>query len=238
MADWDFILAPTSVEVAFELDQVAIVFNSLRLLNLVEQHSGLGEWVLNTSRDLSDDRLRTNEIVLDVVAEHFTETHYGENAFPDILAAMPDNLPDNYQDAVLGWLREEDDYPGDDEVFADVDTFVAYMHRVLSDKYGDSDFEFRAEYWSDLYSHLQQPQRLTALIMSHLQYMWDAYLKAEWKHAYPTLQDAYSAFIQMDYRDMNAYEVIEAVTGRNVRGKGHRVGQVEHHVAMVRRTPR
>ena len=235
MADWDFILAPTSVEVTFELDQVAIVFNSLRLLNLVEQHSGLGEWVLNTSRELSEDRLRTNEIVLNVIAEHFTETHYNENEFPKILATMPDNLPDDYTAAALGWLRDRDDYPGDDVVFGDVDTFLSYMHRVLTDKYDDEDFDFNADYWGDLYAHLQQPQRLTALIMSHLQYMWDAYLKAEWQHVFSTLEDAYRAFTQMDYSDMNAYEVIEAVTGRNVRGKEklNRMLQDVQHLTFV-----
>lgn len=220
MADWDFILAPTSVEVTFELDQVAIVVNSLRLLNLVDKHSGLGDWVLETSRDMSAERLRQNEIVLDVVADHITQSHYGEADFADVLDAMPDNLPDDYTTAALGWLRDRDDYPGDAVVFADDDAFTSYMHRVLIDKYGDDDFDFHADYWRDLYAHLQQPEKLTKLIPAHLRYMWDEYLKAEWRHVYPTLKDAYSAFVQMDYSDMNAYEVIEAVTGRNMRGKG------------------
>src|SRR5690606_26028098 len=45
------------------------------------------------------------------------------------------------------------------------------------------------------------------------------FLKDEWKRVKPMLQEAVDAFSEIDYEGMTAYDAIETVTGRNMRGK-------------------
>ena len=54
------------------------------------------------------------------------------------------------------------------------------------------------------------------LIVSHLRYMWTTYLEPEWARVEPTLQDAVTAFRQIELDQMSRFEAAELITGRKL----------------------
>jgi hypothetical protein len=60
---------------------------------------------------------------------------------------------------------------------------------------------------------------LLTLVVEYLQMMYDEYMKPEWEHVLPMLQESVAAFQNLDFSNMTAYEAIRAVTGRDMTGK-------------------
>jgi DNA-binding transcriptional ArsR family regulator len=51
-----------------------------------------------------------------------------------------------------------------------------------------------------------------------MNHFWETYLKEEWERRLPELEEAVEGYKQIDVSGMNHFEVIEAITRRNVRG--------------------
>jgi len=215
VADWDFILAPSTVNVEFEINEPLILLHSLRLVSIVEAHSGLSEWVIHTADKLEYDVLIHNHFVLDV-ADHVAL--YAEpTTFPELITALQAEDPNKLVEYAIHWLRDYEDYPGDEALLASEQDMVDTVHKLLAPKLEAKGEEFDTEAWAARYHYLVNPEELRALCVQHLQYLWDEHLKPEWKRIYPMLQDAYEAFTSMDYSGLTAHGAIETVTERNMR---------------------
>lgn len=228
MADWDFILAPATVTVQFKLDEVAILLNSLRLLNNAKMLSGLGEWVQDVTNDLSNERMRTNEVVAESLAFLQSELSH-VHTFPEFINLIPEITDDDVQMSVLGWIREYDDYPGDDEILANEEHFVDTVYNMVSEKYAKKGHAFEDAIWRQRYYYATHPTAYRELAIEHLTYMWDKYLKPEWKRIKPVLQEAVDAHQSQDYSGMTGFEAIETITGRNMRSSN----MVAHSLEQV-----
>ncbi|MCA9913191.1 MAG: winged helix-turn-helix transcriptional regulator [Anaerolineae bacterium] len=216
MADWDFILAPSTVTVEFTIDEPLILLHSMRLVSIADVHSGLNDWVIQTAHKLEPDVLRHNHFVLDV-ADHVA-MHTEPKTFPELIAAVQAESPQTLVEYALHWLRDYDAYPGDDVLLSNAKTMVNTVHELLAEKLESRGEEFDDEAWHDRYQYLVNPEQLQELCVQHLQMMWDHYLKAEWQRIQPMLKDAYEAFSSMDYSGLTAHEAIETITERNMRG--------------------
>jgi len=219
VADWDFILAPSTVDVQFVIDEPLILLHSLRLVSIVEAHSGLSEWVMQTADELDHDDLIHNHFVLDV-ADHVA-MHQAPETFPDLIAAIEAEDPQKLVEYALMWLHDYDDYPGDEALLASEENMVQIVYSLLREKLENKGEEFDTEAWTARYHYLVNPTELQSLCVEHLRFMWDEHLKPEWRRIYPTLQDAYKAFSSMDYSGMTAHDAIEAITERNMRSANH-----------------
>jgi DNA-binding transcriptional ArsR family regulator len=215
MGDWDFILAPATVTVRFRVDEVAMLTHSLRLLNIIPRMSGLGAWVTETAASMSADRLALNNIVCDVL-EGVSMTSDAQT-FPDLIAAVREADPDQFPSYLMGWMTEREDYAGDDVVLADDTAFVTYARSAMAEKIARG-YEFDEAVWRDRYYYITHPHEARTAAVEHVTYMWAHYLRAEWRHVKPTLEEAKAVFSEMDYSNMNGFDIIEAVTGRNMRG--------------------
>ncbi|MDQ7036839.1 MAG: hypothetical protein Q9P01_18995 [Anaerolineae bacterium] len=224
VADWDVILAPATVQVRVILHEANSLMNTLRLLNVADIHSGLAEWLYTTANDMDDDRKMRNQIVADVVdhVAHVMNSSAARDSmsFLELIKDVEQTPVNDFREGMLVGIREKrEDYPGDDALLASRESYIKYIHDLLAEKYAKKGHDFDDGAWDMRYDYIMNPQQLKDDSIEHLRHMWDKYLKAEWKRIKPTLQEAVDAFSQVDFSDMTAFEAIETVMGRNMRGK-------------------
>jgi len=217
VADWDFILAPSTVAVEVVLDEVAIVSNSLKMIKAEEFHDGLHEWIRETAFKLTPEQSKLNERIAHFI-DHFV-VESGASTFPEFIESIDNLSTDTVYDCSLHWLRKLDDYPGDDNLLADIEDYMAYVEQATATKMSKKGEEFHREWWEVEWQVLQAPEQFLGDVKGHLQFMWDTYLESEWKRVKPMLEEAVNAFNEIDYDGMTAHDAIETVTGRNMRGK-------------------
>lgn len=217
MADWDFILAPATVAVEIVLDEVAILSNSLKMMKAEEFHQGLHEWVSRTTFELTPEQRKTNHRVAMLIDHLITETN--APTFPAFIEAIADIPSSKIIDFSLHWLRDQPNYPGDDTILSDRQAYLAFVQATIAEKYAKKGEDFEPEHWSEEWDNLQKIDQFVDDATVHLQFMWDTYLKDEWERVKPMLQEAVDAFNEIDYEGMSAFDAIETVAGRNMRGK-------------------
>lgn len=223
MADWDVILAPATVTVRIILHEAMILMHSLRLLNIAHQYSGFADWISQTAAELDEERKAINQVAAEV-ADHVAYALKAISAvnnmpFLDFIKAVEQAPAPQFRDAMLSWVREKEGYPGDEVMIASRASYLEHMQRILEQKHDKKEFEFDEAIWNLRYDYLLNPEQMKRDSVEHLRYMWDTCLKAEWKRTKGTLQEAVEAFSQVDFSNMTGFEVIEAITGRNMRGK-------------------
>ena len=221
MTDWDFLLAPSTVNVRILLNEAGIVITSLKLLNVIQMHSGLGEWVSRTYELLTDDQRRVNHVFADVadfVPQIYTALAQSKNmTFLEFIDALVACDPMDLREGVLHGIREKGDYPGDEYVLSSKEAFIRHMYEVLSHKIAHED-QFDEAVWALRYEYYQNPQMMVSELSAFLHLMWNNHLKEEWRRTRPMLEEATDAFASLDYSDMTAFDVIETLSGRNMRG--------------------
>jgi ArsR family transcriptional regulator len=217
VADWDFILAPSTVAVEIRLDEVGTLLNSLKMLSAEDFHNGLHEWISRTAAEIGAERLKLN-YQLCMVTEHL-HADIQAPSFPEFIQAIKKVKPERVQDLFVDWMREKPNYPGDEILLNSREDYLNYVQSIMSEHYASKGETLNLEEWGEGWDFHSNPQELLAKTSEHLQFMWDNYLKAEWKRVKPMLEEAVDAFSSLDYSNMTAYDAIEAVTGRNMRGR-------------------
>jgi DNA-binding transcriptional ArsR family regulator len=217
VADWDFILAPTNVTVEIQLDEVSILNNSLKMICADDFHSGLHEWISRTAGELSEERMNKQYIVSGYI--DYWQSEIQAATFPAFIEALKSSEPSENVHIMLHWLRELPDYPGDDVILESKDSFLHYVELLLAEKYAHKDEPLDLDKWAVEYDYMQNPEALLEMAIEHLQFMWDNYLEDEWQRITPIVQETVEAFQAIDYSNMSAFDAIETVTGRNMRGK-------------------
>ena len=104
-------------------------------------------------------------------------------------------------------------------MLASRETYVDYIRELVAEQWAKKGHEFEDGAWELRYDYIMNPEQLQADSVEHLRYMWENYLKSEWKRTKPMLQEAVEVFSQVDFSNMTGFEAIEAITGRNMRGK-------------------
>lgn len=237
MSDWDFILAPTSVQVTFELNEFMILWFDLNMLNSTDYLSGLGEWVMSTAQSMTPEQHRNNKLTLGALENYDYDKRPGDDKrFPDFVLELTQDAPEKLVASTLHELREQDGYPGDAAMLSSAEAFVSFWHNYVLQKYKDGqkdDFDFDADYYHYLYDMVTHPATMQETIIAHLQFMWKKYLQPEWERTRPMLREAVERFSQVDYGSMSAFEIIEAVTGRNLRGTSKRESELGQASAIT-----
>jgi DNA-binding transcriptional ArsR family regulator len=213
------ILVNQTTDISFELEPAHNAIQSLMFLIRAEELSGLGEWVTKTLGQMTAEEKHRHNLVM--LGLHFaTIPHRSWPSFPAYLENMAAVDPETLRDKILNVYdampcREDEVYPVLEREVAlgDVETFLAYLKQRFTPDHIDDAVE------SEAYTYLIDPPALQKLIVSHLQYMWDKYLAAEWNRVEPMLRDAVSAFRQVDFSPMERLEAVEFVTGQKPREK-------------------
>ena len=231
MADWDFILAPSTVAVEIRLDEVGTLLNSLKMVSAEDFHNGLHEWISRTAAELSPERLKMNHQLCHV-CEHLHADIQAET-FPEFIQGIKKVKPERFKEYFLEWMREKPNYPGDDAIMASRETYLDYIYAMMNEHYASKGETLDLEEWGEGWDYFTNPQKLLGEVTEHLQFMWDNYLKAEWKRVKPMLEEAADAFATLDYSNMSAFDAIEAVTGRNMRGRDFMEEKLERAEKLI-----
>jgi DNA-binding transcriptional ArsR family regulator len=224
MLSRDYVLAPQVVQVEFALAPACNMLESMGLLTEIERLSGLSDWVIQTAAKLSPEMLWRTRLVSDAFfsiffhcsspADYDDFSHY----LSDLAARSPFELteslwekfataPTTYPEC---W-KQDKPAPIREELMHSREVFVDFMN-IIHEHQDDA-------LWSEAYDLLQDPPRLLAFIVEHVQMMYDEYLKPEWDRILPMLQESVAAFQKLDYSNLTVYEAIRAVTGRDMSSK-------------------
>ena len=214
----DFIVTPPTPSVEFSLEPARNAIHSLTLLVKDEHLSGLGEWVVRTAAALGPVERERHRLVMIgfYYVVHPERSWPNFPAYLDHLAAVP---PQRLRDKLLNAYarirpgKDCDDFDQAEAVeweavLASVDTFLAFLSERF--KHVDAAIESKA------YGYILEPPALQDLIVTHLRYMWNTYLAAEWERVRPMLQDAVDAFRQIDFSQMSRLEAAQFVTGQSL----------------------
>jgi DNA-binding transcriptional ArsR family regulator len=231
VADWDFILAPSTVAVEIRLDEVGTLLNSLKMLSAEDFHSGLHEWISRTAREIGPERLKLNH-QLCTACEHL-HADIAAESFPELIQAIKKVQPARVKEYLVEWLREKPNYPGDELLMSSREAYLDYVYSIVKEMYVAKGEEMDYEGWGEGWDLFSKPEELLAVLNEHLSFMWENYLKAEWKRVKPMLEEAVDAFTALDYSSMTAYDAIETVTGRNMRGKDFFEDKLERAEKLV-----
>jgi len=226
VANQDFVLAPQTVTVHFELEPALNNLDSLILLEQVHERSGLGEWIAQTAAKLTPEQKRNNRMVVFGMHKSLKpESHW--SSFPDYLDDLAKRDPYPLRDEAIEWMTNQgkskhavmepldrDTLLGNREIFLD---WVKRMYQKMAESEKETE-AFDADFYSELHALLNDPPKLQQLAVTHLREMWDTYLASEWSHILPMLQQSVDAFKQLDFSGATPLEVIRAVTGRDLTG--------------------
>lgn len=217
MADREFIVSPVNISIKFRLQQAAMLENSLHLIGSSEFNDGHDAWLRETRQALTGEEWIKHKVAMHASYGQVTFTE--SMTFTEYIEALQAVEPQVMADKAIAWMDNYDDLPSADDATTDEETFVDVMRQYYQYKreVKGHDVQFDEQEWRTMYRYLQTPHELHALVMDHMTMMWERFLEAEWKKRKPVLEESVKAHAAMDYSGMSPYEVIEAVTGRDMR---------------------
>jgi DNA-binding transcriptional ArsR family regulator len=213
------LLAPGAVEVRFALDPVYNNLASLYQLHFADTHPQLDEWVRRTVSRLSAEEMRTQTLLTQLLYSAY-EPDVEWPSFPAYLDHLAGQDPARMRDRCLAHMFPDLGRSHDlGDQLMDLETFVAEIDR------SEFDIEVDDELFAEAHSLLGHPPALRDRIVLHLTAMWHQVLAPEWARHKAALAHIVDALQRRagDYAGQTAYEAIQSVTGRDVRGTWQRV---------------
>lgn len=217
MADREFIVSPVSISITFRLQQAAMLENSLNLMSYSDLSDGHDAWLVDTYKALTDEEQLQHQVVMSAVYDQVVFTD--EMTFPDYIEALKAVDPQVIASKSVEWMNDHETLPSVDEAIQDEETYIEVMRGYCEHKsqIKGHDVPFDEPLWRETYRYLQASDELHTLIIDHMTMMWERFLEAEWNKRKPILEESVNAHAKMDYSGMSPYDVIEAVTGRDMR---------------------
>lgn len=218
----ELIIAPDVPTVAVALEPAHAALYSLWLLLKAESISGLGDWVTRTAAALTPQERETLRLVL--IGMHYAivpdKSWPSFPAYLDDLAnrdpyALRDKMLQAYADSapLATGSTDVDSEVALEAALASAETYVAFLRERFDCSHLDEALEARA------YPYVIDPPAMQKLIVDHLRHMWDKFLASEWEGVRPMLQDAVTAFQQVDLSAMSRHKAAQFITGQTLRGK-------------------
>ncbi len=217
MADQDFILAPASIRVDFDVDPVKNILDMMMMLSMSEHYSGFSSWITDTAGAMSPERKLAQDVVFDGLHAAVVPNERITGSFLEYVDEIAVEDPVRLRDRAMKWMMKKDNWPGVETALGDEDAFSDFMEEVIECKQ-DKDYEFKPELWHEVYRLLIDPPAMQDYIVLHLRTMWEEVVAAEWEQVEPMLQESVDAFQQVDFTALSLHETMQFVTGRDLRG--------------------
>lgn len=209
--------APPITKLDFAVEPAHSAIHSLVLLTRTEEFSGFSEWVTHTFELMTAKERQRNYLVM-IGLFYAVLPRRSWSSFPAYLENLQAQSPQTLRDKLLssyaslpvyefGAQEEEVDFSA---ITANEAAYLAFLKSRFPPEVLDEDLEVLA------YSYVTSPEEMKALIINHLQYMWQTYLAPEWERVEPMLRDAVRAFQQVDYSELTRVEAVKAITGQVV----------------------
>ena len=221
MAPFALDLEKTRIKSALvRLEPALNAFGSMLLLSKGEHEPGIHEWVEKTRMQMSSEERSRHKLV--TIGFHYTILPTApditfEAYLQQLEATPPSELRDRLLNAYAGICLTRDPQEAADEpinweeVLSSAKNYVGLLRDRFGDELTDEEMEMRA------YEYVIDPAALKQLVTGHLRWFWKNHLQAEWTRVLPMLEESARAFNQVDLSDMNRREIIEYVTGTEIR---------------------
>ncbi len=229
----DFVYAPTVVQISFRLVPVCNIFETLGLMQAVEELSGMNPWIYETVSHLPEDVRITNGLINRAGGWHLVaeaDPQLLEREFPEFLAWLESLAPEKMREIMAGWMI---DIPGDktpptlDEIFSSRDVMMGQVSKMVAHKQSLKDYDYTTDGFDEVFLLMQDPSVLKARVLEHLHWVWENVLREEWEHKLPQLQASVEAYQQLDFQNLTALEAVRTITGRDLSNTGWEWSQTD-----------
>lgn len=219
----DLVVTAPATTISVALEPAQNMVHSLTLLNYVDQLSGLDEWVTRTAAAMSPERRHNNQLVFEGL--HFSVAPIQSWAsFEDYMNDLAQTSPLVLRDRLLEHIccfQLADSPRGvkpkpqiePHRILESVDVYINY----LIDQIGQEHVKVEIE--RETHTLLNDPTRMHALILYHIQTMWRDYASAEWARVAPMLQEVVDAFRSFDFDRYAPVDAVRQVTRQELRDK-------------------
>jgi ArsR family transcriptional regulator len=216
MANLELIAPQKVATFSFSLEPAYNAICSLCLLN--EDLDNISEWVTQTVAILTKEQLQTNKLVCGISSHYLGGKEWP--SFPAWLDDLAQRDPVEMRDhQITHLLSSAADYlnlpsaqlPSPEEILDNRDAYLQIYQRLYEKKGHPMDEENHIKE-HELY---QEPSRAKELVLSHMRFMWQEHLQAEWQRNLTTLNDSITAFNSLDFSGMSTEEVIRQISGRD-----------------------
>lgn len=226
MANRDFIFAPETVSLKITYQPVLAIFNSMVMLNAVEEYPGMDEWLSNTYQNMTNEQRHRHRLVFDGFYNVFpaAEATNFDNvpAYIDYIEEelSPQTLQDRFIEKACELPQKKRAKSSDlqalnkDAFLTSTEAYIDYMRELYSEKEHEVDEAFLRE----VYELVMNPSEMKSLIVQHMRWMWRNYVAKEWQRVTPMLEETVEAFQSLDYSGMSALDITRAITGRDMSG--------------------
>lgn len=197
-------------------------FGSMLLICKAEDDPGIHDWVTKTRLQMSSEERFRHKLVM--IGFHYAILpQVPEASFEAYLNQLEATPPSEFRDRLLNayaaiCLTEQElqttNQPVDwEEALSSAKNYVAFLRSRFGDELTDEEVETRA------YEYVIDPAALKQLVTGHIRWFWKNYLQAEWNRVRPMLEESAKALNQIDYSSMSRMEMVEFVTGKDVKSE-------------------
>jgi DNA-binding transcriptional ArsR family regulator len=216
MADWDFLAAPPQIQVRFGVLQTAVVANSIAMLTSAPQFSGLSPWIYDTHSQLTLQQRVWNDLLVNAIYGERSQAFY-EQDFVASIQQLESESAEEHLARQLGWMQHYAHIESDtDTIMQDYASYRAFLAQVKEAKGMSMDDEDE-DMLKYMYEMLSDSVTMKHHIIAHAHQLWTSRLQTELANNDSLLQESAQAFRAGTYDGMDTYDVIEHVTGRNMR---------------------
>ena len=197
-------------------------FASMLLISKAENEPGIHEWVNKTRLQMSKEERFRHKLVM--IGFHYAVLPKTPGVtFETYLKELDSTPPSEFRDRLLKAYAETcltreaqktKSQPVDwDEILTSAKNYVEFLRLRFGEELTDEEVETRA------YEYVIDPAALKQLVTGHIRWFWKNYLQAEWTRVRPMLEESAKAFNEIDFSDMTRLEIIEYVTGKDIRSE-------------------
>jgi DNA-binding transcriptional ArsR family regulator len=210
----EVILAPETRRIAISAEPALNALNSLMMLALMDEVSGLDPWVQKAAALLTPQELEQNQLVM-IGLNFALIPQRSWPSFPAYLDRLetidPSELRDRLLDSYLA-LPPHDGKVGETDkavIMTSEETYLAFLRSRFGEEMICEVIEKQA------YALLCDPERMQRLILHHLRSMWEKILAPEWKRIKPLIDETVRAFESLDLNQYSDDELVELITGKS-----------------------
>ena len=100
----------------------------------------------------------------------------------------------------------------------DKDAYLKAIEAAYSEHYKEHGKHLDLDVYAVAHDFLNDPESLLGMMVEHLRYMWDNFLKLDWERNLPLLNESINAFKRMDFSNYTTLQAVRTVTGRDLSG--------------------
>ncbi|HLI07672.1 MAG TPA: metalloregulator ArsR/SmtB family transcription factor [Ktedonobacteraceae bacterium] len=218
-------MSQQKVVVRVALEPVYNMLNTFSLLHGVGNLTGLNSKVVQTATALSAAQLHTNRLIFEGLRDALVSGQDEETDFLAYLKNLRAQAPEAIRDRVLERLRarfarctsSQDAAnvpvaPDTARLLSDVQAYLTCVEYVLID------LPFDRALHTEAHSLLNNAHALHALLVSHLETLWQTAFEAEWKRVQPSLRWQVGMFTRAldEAEAATIAEIFSTLTGRDL----------------------